>query len=166
MDFLTFQDELKKKIMEQSSELDGEFRFEKVQKNNQALHGVCYIPENSNAGMTVYVEELHRRYLEGESMDGIIQQFILNVKEHEKDMGAVLSAANNSIRKDNIIPALIGRKGNEELLSGIPHVPFENLEIIFKISIPDLDAVANVTYPLMESFGLTTEELLETAKNN
>lgn len=166
MDFLTFQDELQKKIMEQSSELDGEFQFEKVHKNNQVLHGVCYIPENSNAGMTFYAENMHKRYLNGESMDDIVQQFIMDVKEHEENMSFVQDAAYNWVQKENVVPALIGRKGNEEMLSGIPHVPFENLEIIFKVPIPELHGTANVTYPMMESFGLTTEELLETAKNN
>ena len=166
MDFLTFRDELQKKIVEQSGELSGEFRFEMVQKNNQILNGISYVPENSKVGMTFYVENLHREYLEGASIDEIAQQFIEDVKRQEMDVDFVQSVAKKSVQKENIVPALIGRRGNEELLSKMPHVPFENLEIIFKVPIPELNGVANVTYPIMESLGLTPEELLETAKNN
>lgn len=166
MDFLTFRDELQKKIVEQSGELNGEFRFEMVQKNNQILNGISYVPENSEVGMTFYVENLHREYLEGASIDEIAQQFIEDVKGQEMDTDFVQNVAKKSLKKENIVPALIGRRGNEELLSKMPHVPFENLEIIFKVPIPELNGVANVTYPIMESLGLTPEELLETAKNN
>ena len=166
MDFLTFRDELQKKIVEQSGELSGEFRFEMVQKNNQILNGISYVPENSKVGMTFYVENLHREYLEGASIDEIAQQFIEDVKRQEMDVDFVQSVAKKSVQKENIVPALIGRRGNEELLSKMPHVTFENLEIIFKVPIPELNGVANVTYPIMESLGLTPEELLETAKNN
>lgn len=166
MDFLTFRDELQKKIVEQSGELSGEFRFEMVQKNNQILNGISYVPENSEVGMTFYAENLHREYLEGTSIDELVQQFIKDVKKREMDVDFVQSAAKKSLQKENIVPALIGRRGNEELLSKMPHVPFENLEIIFKIPIPELNGVTNVTYPIMEALGLTQEELLETAKNN
>lgn len=166
MNLLMFQDEIQRKIMEHSSELNGEIRLGKIHKNNQMLNGISYIPENSDVGMTFYVEDLYRGYKEGESIENIIQQLMSHMKEKEKDIGFVKEATYNAIRAENIIPVLIGRKGNEKLLSEIPHVPFEDLEIIFKIPIPEISAVGNVTNSIMEEFGLNPETLLETAKNN
>lgn len=36
---------------------------------------------------------------------------------------------------ENIFPVLVPAKGNEGLLEEIPHIPFENLQVIFKFDL-------------------------------
>lgn len=166
MEFLTFCDEVQKRILEQGQEFPGQFQFETVQKNNQTLNGIIYRPEHSNVGMTFYAENLYGEYTKGGSLEAIVRDFLEGVKKQSLDMDLVNSALKKRVKTENVVPALIGRKGNQEMLAQMPHVPFENLEIIFKIMVPELEGSLNVTNPMLEEFGMTAEELLETAKNN
>ena len=49
-------------------------------------------------------------------------------------------------------------KGNEELLTGIPHTVMEDLAVIHRIDIDD-HAVVTVTNNLLDHFGITEEQL-------
>ena len=70
--------------------------------------------------------------------------------------------------KENIIPALIPSRGNEALLKTVPHIPFQDMQIIFKFAFEGFGgpATANVTNSFAQEHGYSEQELLDIAKDN
>ena len=70
--------------------------------------------------------------------------------------------------KENIIPALIPSRGNEALLKTVPHIPFQDMQIIFKFAFEGVEgpSTTNVTNSFAQKHGYSGQELLNIAKNN
>lgn len=116
-------------------ELGGAYRAElkEVRKNNGVLlHGLLILPANSNVAPTIYLETFFAAYEDGvtfrEVLDRILEIFREETPGENIDMNFFRSF--EKVR-DRICYRLIGRKGNEELLSRIPYVEFLDLAVCF-----------------------------------
>ncbi len=169
MDFNQFKEELQSRLLaEAESKLDGTIEFAEMMKNGGIQNGIIYRPAGSRIGITTYVEKCYESYQEGYPIEKIVEDYIPAMINHSPDVEVDYDGLINTLVPENIVPALIPRKGNEELLETIPHVSFHNLEVIFKFSIPDFfgGGMANVSNQFSERFGFAAEELLDIALNN
>ncbi len=136
MEFVQFKEELEKILLSQTEErLGGSLHFEKVLKNGGPKSGIIYRPEDGAVGITIYAEDHYAKYNSGLSINKIAED-IVDFFERES-VGLDGKGFLEMFKPENIIPVLVPTKGNKELLEQIPHVPFENLQVIFKFSLPD-----------------------------
>ncbi len=169
MYFKQFKEELQNRLSaEVERKLDGTIEFSEVMKNGGIQNGIIYRPAGSPIGITTYVETCYKAYQEGASMEKIVEDFVPAMINHSPDAEINLDELMKTLVPENIVPALLPRKGNEELFETIPHVPFQNLEIIFKFSISGFfgGGMANVSNQFSEQFGFGAEEMLDIAMNN
>lgn len=78
------------------------------------------------------------------------------------DMNSIME---ERVKPENIIPVLIPRKNLETFLEDVPHVPFENLEIVFKVSL-GAGVMTTITSSYLEQLGMDENDLLDMALNN
>lgn len=164
MEFEQFADELRKELMIQVENRDIELRFSEVFKNGGMVHAVNISAPDSNIGIALYMEDGYRSYQNGSTVDKIADHMV-SVYEEEQKRQKIPQIPNSVFQMENIVPVLLPREGNEEMLQTIPHIPFENLEITFKFSISEV-GMATVSNAFMESKGLTAEKLLNIAMKN
>lgn len=163
MDFEQFNNEFQRRLLELGKKLDGEIRFEEVLKNNSQLHGIIFIPKDSNVGIQMYVEDSYRAYQNGMAINQITENTIATFTDSEIKRNMPVDAERFFVQ-ENIVPALISREGNERMLREIPHVPFEDLEIIFKFAVPNGMATVNNVY--LENLGLNEKEFMSMVMEN
>lgn len=168
MDFDMFQETLYRKLLETVHEDGkGEITFMPVRKYNQTLHAMTYTPNGSRAGAIFYAEPFYEQFRNGSSIDELAEGIYSMIQEHIKNtIPEVLKAVDELNDLSRVIPVFIAREGNEEFLAKLAHVPFENLEIIFKYQIPEINATADLTKKNLDSLGMSASQLLETVKNN
>ncbi len=107
-----------------------------------------------------------QKYREGASVNRISEKIISVFLERKKDIENIHIDVQNFFSKERIIPVFIPREGNEDLLKVVPHTPFENLEIIFKYALPELNATATVENKHLKMLDLSAESLLDVALTN
>lgn len=117
-------------------QLNGTLHSDLIQKNGGPKNGFTYVQGNGPIGITLYAENAYEFYQNGASIDQIAKGMFNTMKEYSMDQDAEINIE-EMFKPENIIPALVPSEGNEELLKTIPHIPFENLEIIFKFSLPN-----------------------------
>lgn len=169
MYFKQFKEELQNRLLaEAESKLDGTIEFAEMMKNGRIQNGIIYRPAGSRIGITTYVEKCYEAYQEGYPMEKIVEDYVPAMINHSQDVEVDYDRLVNALVPENIVPALIPRKGNEEMLETVPHVPFQNLEVIFKFNIPEFfgGGMANVSGQFSEQFGFDAEELLDIAREN
>lgn len=141
MDFLQFKEELYETLSVYVKEqLNGTLHSDLIQKNGGPKNGFTYVQGNGPIGITLYAENAYEFYQNGASIDQIAKGMFNTMKEYSMDQDAEINIE-EMFKPENIIPALVPSEGNEELLKTIPHIPFENLEIIFKFSLPNFRGV-------------------------
>lgn len=168
MDFLQFKEELYETLSVYVKEqLNGTLHSDLIQKNGGSKNGFTYVPGNGPIGITLYAENAYESYQNGASIDQIAKGMFNTMKEYSMDQDAEINIE-EMFKPENIIPALVPSAGNEELLKTIPHIPFENLQIIFKFSLPNFKegGTANVPNGYMELHGWNAEKLLDIAMKN
>lgn len=168
MDFIQFKEELREILSDYvEKQLNGTLRLETVQKNRGEKSGFVYLPDNGNVGITLYAEDAYEAYQDGKDIEQIAIDMVGTMMAYSMEQETKIDVK-ETFKPENIVPALVPSEDNEELLKTVPHVPFENLEIIFKFSLPDFKGggTANVTNTFMEQYGWDEKKLLETAMNN
>lgn len=138
-----------------------------VPKNGENLNGFAYKRKDGNIGITLYAEDMYEQYKAGTSIEQIAQEALHVMREYSQGMPKELDY-NKLFSKENIIPALIPSRGNEALLKTVPHIPFQDMQIIFKFAFEGFGgpATTNVTNSFAQEHGYSEQELLDIAKNN
>lgn len=167
MDFNQFRKELEEIMIEKTKDIPGSIQFQMVQKNGGPKHGIIFTPEGSSIGMTMYAEEGFKHYQAGRSLDKIAEDMAASMAAHSNNLSEEINIEELFV-PENIFPVLVPTKGNEGLLEEIPHIPFENLQIIFKFDLQSFvgGGTANVPNHYMKKRGWDEQKLMEIAMNN
>ena len=154
-------------------ELGSEFRAEvsEVRKNNGILlHGLLISSKGQTVVPTIYLERFLEAYESGmpfkEVVDRVLSAYRGSGPEGCTDMEFFRSFENV---RDRICYRLIGRKGNEELLDGMPYIEFLDLAICFYYSYHGEqlgDGTILIHNSHMEMWETCTAELFGLAKRN
>ena len=163
MDFNQFREELEGIMLEKVMDMPGSVQFRTVQRNGGPKHGIVFTPDGSSIGVTLYAEDEFKRLQEGEPVHRIAEEMAAYSRGMEKGFNA-----EKLLVPENIFPALVPTKGNEGLLEEVPHLPFENLQVIFKFEFQNFrgGGTANVPKSYMEAHGWDVQKLMEIAMNN
>lgn len=145
-------------------------RYNRVTKNNQILHGVSIMSDDSNISPTVYVDDLANECSQVSEIAYKIIEICENAKANTPvNIQAVTEVFSDFNKlKENLYCRLVNTETNKEMLSECPHYEVEDLSVIFSYRLPESDeeGVMSVTIknPMMESLGITIEDLKANAK--
>lgn len=116
-------------------ELGEDYRVEvkKVRKNNGIIHyGLVILARSQNVAPTIYLDAFLEAYERGTPFSELVRR-LLTVYRKDTPGDSVDMEFFKSFEKvkDRICYRLIGRKGNEELLSDVPYIEFLDLAVCF-----------------------------------
>lgn len=140
-----------------------------VMKNNDLkLTGIIIRIEESNICPTIYLEQYFKAYEAGEEMDKILADIAdVRVKNDVKDSFDVDWIMDFARVKDVIIPRLVNREQNAEVLARRPYSTVADLAVTYHIMLGgNMSLSTPVTDDFVNVWGVNTEELHETAVQN
>lgn len=140
-----------------------------VEKVNSTLDAIGVKDDNTSAFPTIYINDMYKDYKNGADLETILTAACdVIARAYNEALGINVSdiLANAS---DNIFFMLINTEQNQSLLNSMPHRPFHDLTIIYKIMVKidknGLQAIP-ITKGLATELKMTEEQLFECAKNN
>lgn len=142
-----------------------------MKNNDTKRHGIAIQRIEGRVAPTVYIDSLYEDYSNKKcTLEEIALQIQAVVRSFDKYEGRydAFSVELDDCRS-KIIYRLVSREKNESYLSGIPHLPFLNLAIIFSIvhhlSEEGLESVC-ITNELQKKWDISTRDLYLLAAEN
>lgn len=175
MNFDQFKDEVVKKIREYLSDSfkNAEISVEKVNKTNDVrLTGLTIRRKDTSIAPTIYLESFYEKYERGYDFSSILEEIaILREKndgsEIEEDVLELVDDYEKS--KEKIVPRLLGKDRNEQLMLERPHFDFCDFAVTFAIEIGECDD-GSMSIPInntiAERWGVKAEDLYTIAVAN
>ena len=172
MNYEKFKEEVLKEVTAKINDPDVSTCIISCQKNNNLiLHGIQINKKDLNISPVIYLEGHYKDYCSGKSLEQVSMN-IINI--YRKNM-PVLNIDTEAFfdygsAKYRIVPRLINTKQNKERLSQLSHIDFLDLSIVFAYIMDTLHsdgmATALVTESMRQSWGVSADELYETALKN
>lgn len=153
-----------------------EIKTETVLKTNQKKDALFMCPrQNKDKCMfpVVYLDDMYFEFISVNDMDSILRKIAEAITCHVRKMN--LGTLENLLdgQMDRIVPCLVNTAMNQELLEAVPHRKHHGMSIIYKAylrregcfaEMPD--AFVTVNNAMMETMGMSEEELYKLAYDN
>ena len=168
MEYSEFIEELEISLQDQmKGETAFSIRAQTMQKNGEEHKEILYSRAGDTWGLPLPTKEAYDDFLEGIPIEKIAQKMVKLMKRYTEVVPRKWRIE-SALLPENIIPVLIPSEGNEALLETIPHIPFYDLQIIFRFRVPGGDGceTVNVTNEYIREQGWTEQELLDLSLNN
>lgn len=170
--YVLFLEELKNRLVLQYPGKLTAQRNTVVKNNGISMQGILLCEEGSRLLPNFYLEGQYEEYKHHRKTMGEIAEYVLNCYEQEKKKTqSVLSRIDfewESVR-EHVTFRLINKEKNKEMLKTSPYEEFLDLALVYQYTIQissEVQGTAQITNEHFESFGITREELYETAKRN
>lgn len=141
-----------------------------LKNNNIKKQSLIIKSKNKNTALNIYLQEYYERFLEGESIEKIIDTIILfDAQTPELYMEDTSIISDYESAKDKIIYRLVGQKDNDIFLKEHPHRNFLDMAIVYYLLI-NKDDKACISMMIKEDhlklWGISEAHLYEQAKYN
>lgn len=140
-----------------------------VTKNNSTEEmGVAVKMADTPMEMCVYMTEDIPRVEQGYlSMDACAEGVAKAVRENREktDHKSLLPPMDWNYWKERIIFSVVNREKNEEMLKEIPHIPFLDLAVVFRLVIEPGYATAVITNTVVNHFEICLVDLIRAAES-
>lgn len=150
---------------------DATVEVNQVVKNNDCvLDGLLIKTAESNIAPTIYLNPYYKQIEDGAELDDVLTK-IADVYQshyigHDMDMSAVTDYEKI---KDRIVCKLINMENNQLFLQDKPYSQMEDLAVVYQILMDKTKngtATVTITDNLMDGYGITLDELHNTAMQN
>lgn len=146
-----------------------EFSYTEFCQSNEVLAGITlHLPSCSNVPV-VCLSDMPDDISAKEAAGIAAATFQSALREFEKTVPAIPEMTRDNILKNVVLQAL-SRKRNRQLLKAHPYIPFLDLAGIFRIPLEPYErhslTTAFISNQVFKDFGLTVDELAETARRN
>lgn len=144
----------------------------RAKNNNQIFYGLTVRKVNRAVAPCIYLEQYWSRYQEGEELESTLQNIAKEILEHSNNIPFDDSISSDIQSWDwarkRIMPRLINKAWNEDMLSRNPHTDIADLAVVYVIA---LEVNSNtgaiyITDQLLETWGKTVEDLKAAAIEN
>ena len=142
---------------------NAEISFKEVCKNNEQLTGIIVKLPDIQAVPVIYINKFYNDFINGKDMEDIFNEIAENIQEAYRQAPYNMDFNINDYA-DNISMSLVNAKNNREMIANMPHRMVNDLAVIYRVNLPDIDgtkASAAVTYEIMKYLGYETREQLE-----
>lgn len=131
-----------------------------VLKNNKKVYGITIETEQKSVCANIYIDGMY--YLENEKIaDMVIAAF----EESKTPKFDVERLSTKEYILDHVIPCVIGKRGNQELLAKNANVQFLDLAYTLRVMIPGEGSYL-LTNDMVEKIGSNVPELFRRAREN
>lgn len=157
--------------MEEALGKEYELSLHRITKNNGLiLDGLCISKGKNPVAPAIYLNHCYRQYLEGSSLEEITQE-LLELYRSNESLPAICPAqlSDYSAMKSRIACRLINTAANETLLQDMPHIPWNDLSIVFYLFFQESDTgvmTAKIHTSHLNTWGISQDELFESAVSN
>lgn len=140
-----------------------------LKSNGQVKHGVVFNNPASNTSPTIYLEEYYEFYQATKDIDTVIDllaELYRSLPAIQVDEKTLLDY---STAKSRIIMKLVNTEKNRTFLETVPHIPFQDLSIVYYYLIGKSDGMLlnmPVDDKLLKAWGVDTLELHRQAVAN
>ena len=166
MDFERFKKELREGIITVAKEWTGGGFINEGTFQTEEGKDLIFYPEDGLAGIPVNTMDHYAAFQAGWEMEAVAEAAFTTLKEGHQEQQLLERMA----VPENIVPVLVSREVNRELLEKIPHIAFQGMEIIFKfILLEPVDGrhvSCSVPRSYMEECGWDEEKLFRIAMCN
>lgn len=170
MRYSKFIEEVKCEVRKELGESVGVVSYP-VRKNNGAVYeGLVIMDNRVNVSPTIYLNPYYHRYIDGVSIEEIIEDILRVYKENipteDFDIKSFIEFDN---AKEHIIMKLVNTERNEEFLKEVPSIPFYDLSLVFLVDVSKYMgdfATILIHDQHMKLWDVTVEDLYELAKEN
>ena len=165
-----FVEEVRREVESQLVK-DKKVIIQPVVKNNGTVYeGLIILDSVTNVSPTIYLNSYYKRYLDGISMEEIIDDVMQTYEENLPEEDFDISLFKDfSKAKGQIIMKLVNTKSNLELLEDVPNKSFYDLSIIYCVAVSDFMneyATILIHNEHLTFWGITEEELHDIAIEN
>lgn len=141
-----------------------------VKNNGKERKGVLIETPGVNISPTIYLEEYYERYLQGASVERIVDEIIgfYGVIRQEKSWDYEKMLCYESV-KERLVFKLVNKDKNRDYLEQVPHIAFLDLAVVFYILLEITEegtASMTVTSSHIRHWGIQTGRLWEDAVKN
>ena len=156
-----------------TARLDDTFKLQihPVEKNNGKIYdGLVIINPSFNIAPTIYLNPYYHWYLDGVSMDSILDAILSTYNEVRPTEDFDISFCSDfSKAKDHIVMQLISYDKNQKKLADIPYIKYLDFAIIFQIytevSFPEFGTIT-ITDELVKKWDVNLETLIRAVLKN
>lgn len=142
-----------------------------IKKNNGTVRiGLVIKKPGCNLAPTLYLEQFFEAYEKGLELDAVMKQIadcrLMHEANNDFDLDAIYEF---KMVEDMIVPRLINKDMNAELLSNCPYKVTEDLAATFHVLLPSADGVMAsicITNELAEKWGVNARILYDCAMKN
>lgn len=156
---------------------DAEVLVQETPKNNGiVLDGIAiHFPDDGNVVPVIYLNNIFKLYEEdGYSLDECVEEIVQSREKYgceDEESAPVIDLIKDWERaKELLYPVLVNTEKNSEFLKDLVHREFLDLSIIYMLRITTENGFGNatvrVTQTLLKLYGVTEEEVYETAIKN
>lgn len=166
MELLT--QELEKYFPSEEYELQGDVF---LKNNDTKRYGIVIRRVTGSIAPTVYIDHFYKDYISKKNtVDEIAFQIYMALRGFDAQEGQYLSfSADFEDCKSKVIYRLVSQEKNESYLSGLPHLPFLNLAIVFllvyHLSDEGLESIC-ITNELQKKWNVSIKDLYLLATEN
>ena len=138
-------------------------------KVNQTLDCLTLFPPEQRKLIAVpkfYMQEYYKMFLKGASADYILRMIASRIENAPSPEAVEASGFDLLQFQNDVVLQLVNRFRNHVFLKSVPHRPFLDLAVIYRILVFDPNGVwsgAIVNYSMLNAMGITEEELFERA---
>ena len=140
-------------------------------KNNGVEYLGLTLDKNSKCSPIIYLEDFFKEYEKGATLEAIVDKIIEVNDTHQvkPDEFSLPDFFDWDSVKDKVCLKIVNTERNAEFLQRVPHKEILNLSAIFFVEVHDDErGVGRVTLlnPMFDAYGITLDDLFETAKRN
>ncbi len=141
-----------------------------VKNNDLKLTGLTIRSAENNICPTIYLEQFFEKYQSGEDMDEVLENIAdVRLRNEVKETFDVGQITDFDRVREKIVPRLISKEWNRELLELRPHKIIADLAVTYHIMMGnDFSGIASspITNSLMEAWGVDVDTLHDQAIQN
>ena len=141
-----------------------------TKNNNLKLTGLIIRIPDSNIAPTIYLEDYYKNYENGKEIEDILEE-IANIRQRTElkdglDIGFIKDFEKC---REMLLPRLINKNMNEELLNNKPYTEYEDLAIVYEIKLEQKKEgkmSVLINNDIFDMWEIAIEELHDTAIKN
>lgn len=167
--FKDFCNEIKEALPSYLKECDiEEIRLGKVRKNNGMEYtGMTVMESDVKVAPNIYLDGYYADYLDGTDFEEILRRIAADYNNARENIPGLLPE--NLYDKEKLYVRLVNYNKNEDMLKNVPHRQYLDMAVTVHMLVKkDEDGMASfaVTNDMTGRFGMTGDELLESAMKN
>lgn len=145
---------------------------ERLKSNGVVMTQLCIRKKDCQVCPSIYLENFFEEYREGKELQAVtdnILSYYGSIPDMSDRAKEVTKDLNYEILKRKTICKLINTRENQTLLEAVPSIPYLDMSIVFFIysdMVKGIRTTAIVDNRIMEKWGITVDELYQTALAN